>query len=195
MDPMANDVKILTLIGSLRAGSTNRKLAELASEVAPEGVTVEVYEGLREIPFYDEDIDGEDAPAAAVALRDALAASDALLFVTPLYNGGVPSHVKNGLDWLSRPTGGAVITEVPVAAIGTAWGEHGGSFAHEQLCKSAEIAGGSPLNDIQLSIANSLGRFTESHPREDTEVVEQVRAAIAAIAVAARDRAADPVAA
>lgn len=192
---MANDVKILTLIGSLRAASTNRKLAELATEVAPDGVTVEVYEGLRDIPFYDEDIDGDDAPAAAVALRDALAGSDALLFVTPLYNGGVPSHIKNALDWLSRPTGNDAITDVPVAAIGTSWGEHGGSFGHEQLRKSSEIAGGSPLNDVQLSIADSLGRFTDNHPREDAEVVEQVRAAIAAIAAAARDRAADPVAA
>ena len=192
---MSTPINILTLVGSLRAESTNRKLAELAAEVAPDGVTVEIYDGLRDIPFYDEDIDGPDAPAAATALREALERSDALLFVSPLYNGGVPSHIKNGLDWLSRPQGNEHITGLPVAAIGTSWGDHGGSFGHEQLRKSGEIAGASPLDEVNLSIGGSLARFTDTHPREDAEVVEQVRAAITAIAGAARERAAAPVAA
>lgn len=170
---------ILTLVGSLRAGSTNRKLAELAAEVAPAGTTLEIYEGLRDLPFYDEDLDGDTPPAAATALREALVQADGLLFVTPVYNGGVPAHVKNALDWLSRPNGGAAIAEKPVAAIGTAWGESGGSFAHDALRTSAGIAGGRPLDDIKVSLPGSLGRFTDQHPREDPEAREQVAAAIA----------------
>ncbi|HMS72676.1 MAG TPA: NADPH-dependent FMN reductase, partial [Baekduia sp.] len=164
---MSTPINILTLVGSLRAESTNRKLAELAAEVAPDGVTVEIYDGLRDIPFYDEDIDGPDAPAAATALREALERSDALLFVSPLYNGGVPSHIKNGLDWLSRPQGNEHITGLPVAAIGTSWGEHGGSFGHEQLRKWGEIAGASPLDEVNLSIGGMRRLATDPPPPED----------------------------
>jgi len=185
----ASSNTILALVGSLRAGSTNRKLAELAAEVAPAGTSVEIYEGLRDIPFYDEDLDGETPPAEAAALREALASADALLFVTPVYNGGVPAHIKNALDWLSRPQGSGAITEKPVAAIGTAWGESGGSFAHDALRTSSQIAGGQPLGDITLSLPGSLGRFTDQHPRDDDDARDQVTAVVqrlvAAVPVAA----------
>lgn len=175
---------ILTLVGSLRAGSTNRKLAELATEVAPAGTAVEIYEGLRDIPFYDEDLDNDTPPPAAVALREAAAAADGLLLVTPMYNGGVPAHLKNAIDWLSRPNGEAAIADKPVAAIGTAWGQDGGSFAHDSLRTSAKIAGGVPVEEAKLSIPGSLGRFSDQHPREDAEVREQVAAAVAQLVAA-----------
>ena len=68
------DIKVLALLGSLRAASINRKIAELAAAVAPDGVTVNVFEGLGELPFYNEEIDPavsddvQDAPAAVAAL-------------------------------------------------------------------------------------------------------------------------------
>lgn len=177
---------ILTLVGSLRADSTNRKLAELAAEQAPEGVRLVVHDGLDQIPFYSEELDGETPPPAAVALRDALSQADALLFITPAYNGGPPATVKNALDWLSRPYGVAPIQGKPVAAIGTALGETGGSFAHDALRIGAGIAGGTPLDHVTVSLPDSLARFTDSHPRDDADVSSQVAAAIAAIADAAR---------
>jgi NAD(P)H-dependent FMN reductase len=95
------EIKILALVGSLRAGSVNRQIAELAAEVAPEGVNVTVFDGLGEIPFYNEDIDDamnselDRAPAQVVALRSAAAEADAALVVTPEYNGTIPAVVKN----------------------------------------------------------------------------------------------------
>lgn len=77
-------VRILALVGSLRAGSTNRQLAEAAVKVAPEGATVDLFEGLAEIPFYNEDLDVEGAvPAAAAKLRAAAQAADAFLLFSP----------------------------------------------------------------------------------------------------------------
>ena len=84
------DVKVLALVGSLRAASINRQLAELAAETAPDGVTVTVFEGLGDLPFYNEDIDNDDVPASVVALRQAAAEADAALVVTPEYNGSIP---------------------------------------------------------------------------------------------------------
>ena len=90
--PENSDIKVLALVGSLRAASINRQIAELAAAVAPDGVTVSVFEGLGELPFYNEEIDdatNPDAPALApvAALRAAAADADAALVVTPEYNG------------------------------------------------------------------------------------------------------------
>ena len=82
---------VLTLVGSLRADSTNRKLAEAIQLNAPEQVDVVIHESLGNIPFYNEDIDVEgQVPAAAAALRAAANDADALLLVTPEHNGTVP---------------------------------------------------------------------------------------------------------
>lgn len=96
--------KVLVLLGSLRAGSLNRQLAEVAVENPPSGVEVSLYEGLGDVPLYNEDIDTADAPAAAVALRTAGGNADAVLVVTPEHNGTIPAALKNAIDWLSRPT-------------------------------------------------------------------------------------------
>lgn len=77
-------VRILALVGSLRAGSHNRQLAEAAAKLAPEGAEVVLYEGLADVPFYNEDIDVEgQVPAAAAELRAAAQAADAFLVFSP----------------------------------------------------------------------------------------------------------------
>src|SRR5947209_10000808 len=98
------ETTVLTLVGSLRAASINRQIAELAAEVAPDGVAVAIFEGLGDLPFYNEEIDdamNADAPAVApvAALRAAAAGADAALVVTPEYNGSYPAVVKNAIDW------------------------------------------------------------------------------------------------
>src|SRR6202007_2319147 len=115
------DIKILALVGSLRAASINRQIAELAAAVAPDGVTVTIFEGLGEVPFYNEEIDdamtpGAPALAPVAALRAAAADADAALVVTPEYNGSIPAVVKNAIDWLSRPFGDGALEEKPLAA-------------------------------------------------------------------------------
>jgi len=130
------DIKVLALVGSLRAASINRQLAELAAESAPDGVTVTVYEGLGgglgELPFYNEDIDTDDAPAAVAALRAAAGDADAALVVTPEYNGSIPGVLKNAIDWLSRPYGNGALKDKPLAVVGAALGQYGGVWAHDE---------------------------------------------------------------
>ncbi len=122
-----SDINVLTLVGSLRAASVNRQLAELAAESAPDGVTVTVYDGLGDLPHYNEDLDTEDAPAPpVVALRAAAAQADAALVVTPEYNGSIPGVLKNAIDWLSRPYGNGALKDKPLAVIGSALGQYGG---------------------------------------------------------------------
>ncbi len=167
------DVKILALVGSLRAASVNRQLAELAAETAPEGVTVTVYEGLGDLPFYNEDIDNEDAPASVVALRAAAADSDATLVVTPEYNGSIPGVLKNAIDWLSRPFGNGALKDKPAAVVGGSFGRYGGVWAHDETRKSCGLAGPRIVEDLELSVP--FKSLDGKHPRENAEVAARLR--------------------
>ncbi|TGD84873.1 NAD(P)H-dependent oxidoreductase [Mycolicibacterium sp. CH28] len=174
------DVKVLALVGSLRAASVNRQLAELAVESAPEGVTVALYEGLGDLPHYNEDIDTEDAHPAVAALRAAAAEADAALVVTPEYNGSIPGVLKNAIDWLSRPYGDGALKDKPVAVIGAALGQYGGVWAHDETRKSFGIAGPRVVEDVKLSLQTTA--FDDKHPRENAEVATAVRDVVGKLA-------------
>ncbi|OBR98645.1 NAD(P)H-dependent oxidoreductase [Mycobacterium gordonae] len=180
------EIKILALVGSLRAGSVNRQIAELAAEVAPEGVNVTVFDGLGEIPFYNEDIDDamnselDRAPAQVVALRSAAAEADAALVVTPEYNGTIPAVVKNAIDWLSRPFGNGALKDKPLAVIGGSMGRYGGVWAHDETRKSFAIAGARVSDAIKLSVPfQTLGG---SAPADNAELSANVRDVIGKLA-------------
>ena len=175
--------RIVTLVGSLREASINRQLAELAAEVAPEGVIVTVYEGLAEIPFYNEDLDTETPPAAASALRAAAAQADGALFVTPEYNGTIPAVLKNAIDWLSRPWGASDLKDKPVAVICSAMGRYGGAWAHDETRKSLGIAGPRVVESITFSLPAKT--LEGEHPRDNPDVVAAVRDAVGTLAAEA----------
>jgi len=90
--------------------------------VAPEGVRVEPYGRLRDLPLYDQDLDGEVPPAVVRELRERISAADGLLIVTPEYNYGVPGGLKNLIDWASRPVAASALQHKPIAIMGAAPG-------------------------------------------------------------------------
>ncbi|WKG05491.1 NAD(P)H-dependent oxidoreductase [Mycolicibacterium sp. HK-90] len=167
------DNKVLVLVGSLRAASINRQLAELAVEQAPEGVELRIFDRLGELPFYNEDIDTADVVEPVVALRAAAAEADAALVVTPEYNGSIPGVLKNAIDWLSRPFGSGALKDKPVAVVGAALGQYGGVWAHDETRKSFGIAGPRVVEDLKLSVPAKS--FDGKHPRENAEVAEALR--------------------
>jgi NAD(P)H-dependent FMN reductase len=168
---------ILVLVGSLRAASVNRQIAEVVAEVAgAEGHGVTVYDGLGEVPFYNEDLDTAEAPAAAAALRTAAGEADAVLVVTPEYNGTIPGVLKNAIDWLSRPYGAGALGGKPLAVVGSALGQYGGVWAHDDTRKSFGIAGANVIADIVVSVPGAV--FDGRHPGENAELVQNVREAV-----------------
>jgi NAD(P)H-dependent FMN reductase len=180
-----SDIKILALVGSLRAASINRKVAELAAAVAPTGVTVTIFEGLGELPFYNEEIDdamSSDAPALApvTALRAAAADADAALVVTPEYNGSIPAVIKNAIDWLSRPFGNGALKGKPLAVIGGSMGQYGGVWAHDETRKSFGIAGAEVIESIKLSVP--FRTLDGKAPAEDAELTGNVRDVVGKLA-------------
>jgi NAD(P)H-dependent FMN reductase len=180
-----SDIKILVLVGSLRAASVNRQIAELAAETAPEGVAVTIFEGLGDVPFYNEEIDdvmNPDAPALASvnALRAAAGEVDAALVVTPEYNGSYPAVLKNAIDWLSRPFGDGALKGKPLAVIGGSFGQYGGVWAHDDTRKGFGIAGARVIEDIKVSVP--FKTLNGQHPREHAEVSANVRDAVGKLA-------------
>ncbi|MFC9334585.1 NAD(P)H-dependent oxidoreductase [Arthrobacter sp. NPDC057009] len=174
---------VLALVGSLRADSHNRKLAEAIQLNAPEDIEIVIHESLGNIPFYNEDIDVEgQVPAAATALREAAGQADALLLVTPEHNGTMPASLKNAIDWLSRPFGAGALAGKPTAVVGTAFGQFGGVWAQDEARKAVGIAGARVLEDAKLAVPGSMVRFAETHPKDDAEVVEQIKGLFDALA-------------
>lgn len=175
-----SDIKVLALLGSLRAASINRQLAELAVEAAPESVSLQLFDRLGELPFYNEDIDTDDVAEPVVALRAAAADADAALVVTPEYNGSIPGVLKNAIDWLSRPYGNGALKGKPLAVVGAALGQYGGVWAHDETRKSFGIAGVRVVEDLKLSVQTTA--FDGRHPRENAEVAANLRDIIGKLA-------------
>ncbi|HWI43760.1 MAG TPA: NAD(P)H-dependent oxidoreductase [Nocardioides sp.] len=143
--------RVAVLVGSLRADSLNRKIAELLRDEAPEGVTVDIVEDLEKVPFYNEDLDGASAPEAAVALRERVAAADRVLAVTPEYNGTMPAVLNNAIDWISRPYGAGAMVGKPFGVVGATPTPYGGKWAHADAARSAGIAGAVVVEDVTVS--------------------------------------------
>jgi len=179
--------RILALVGSLRAGSYNKQLAEAAVKYAPDGVAVDIFDNLADVPFYNEDIDRPGAVAGADWLRVEVQSADALLLVTPEYNGSIPASLKNAIDWISRPHGAGVISGKPLAVIGVSHGRFGGVWAHDDARKVASIAGASVLDDVTLSVPDGATRFATIHPAHDDEIADAMRTILAALAAAVRN--------
>jgi len=180
--------RILALVGSLRAGSYNKQLAEAAVKCAPDGVDVDIFENLADVAFYNEEIDRPGAVAAADWLRVEVQSADALLLVTPEYNGSIPASLKNAIDWISRPHGAGVISGKPLAVIGVSNGRYGGVWAHDLARKVARIAGASVLDDVTLSVPDGATRFATSHPAHDDEIAHAMPTILAALAAAVPHR-------
>ena len=174
----------LVLVGSLRADSLNRRLAEALRDQAPAGVTVEIVEGLDDAPVLQRGHRRRhDVPAAAAALRDQVAAADRVLVVTPEYNGTMPAVLNNAIDWLSRPYGAGAIVGKPFGVVGATPTPYGGKWAHEDARRSAGIAGAIVVEDVAALAVRARGRRARPTPRS----LARLRAAVAGL-VADRGR-------
>lgn len=129
-----NAIKVAVLVGSLRKGSFNRRLAHAVEHLMPAGFAFE-YLPINHLPLYDQDFDG-DYPAAATTFKHAIEAADAVLFVTPEYNRGVPGVLKNAIDVASRPWGTNSFAGKPAAVIGASIGATGSALAQQHLRNS-----------------------------------------------------------
>lgn len=142
---------VAVLVGSLRADSVNRQVAESLRELAPAGTVIEIVDGLGDLPFYNEDVDAAGAPEQVTRVRDRVRAADRVLAVTPEYNATMPAVLNNAIDWLSRPYGVGALAGKPFGVVGVTPTPYGGKWAHDDARRSARIAGAVVVEDVDVS--------------------------------------------
>ncbi|MFL6041368.1 MAG: NADPH-dependent FMN reductase [Gaiellales bacterium] len=171
-------MRVLGISGSLRSGSHNTSLLREAGRHMRDGVEYAIYDGLREIPPYDEDLDAEGTPAAVADLKRAITEADGVLFATPEYNSSIPGQLKNAIDWVSRPFATNPLRNKPVAVIGSSTGMFGAMWAQAELRKVL-AATGARVVDAELSVPKAqahLGEGGSLAPEHDEGLADVVSA-------------------
>jgi chromate reductase len=181
-------VKILGISGSLRRGSYNTGLLRTAARLFSADVGFELWDRLKEVPPYDEDDDTDAAPAAAVALRDALAGADAVLIATPEYNSSIPGQLKNAIDWASRPLAANPLRNKPVAVVGASTGAFGAVWSQADLRKVL-AATGARVVEGDVAVGHAPTRFGEDGLLADDDLLEQLQEVLAGLVEAVEARA------
>lgn len=152
--------KVGYLIGSLARESINRKLAKALVLLAPPELHMTEI-AFAELPLYSYDYDA-DFPPVARAFKDAIAAVDAMLFVTPEYNRSIPGGLKNAIDWASRPYGKNSFTRKPSAVIGTSPGSIGTAVAQQSLRSVLSFCNSPQMNAPEAYMQFTPGMITDA---------------------------------
>ncbi|MET0179716.1 MAG: NADPH-dependent FMN reductase [Novosphingobium sp.] len=179
-------VRVIGIAGSLRRGSLNHGLLAAAAETMPAGARLEIA-SIAGIPLYNGDDEAAHGlPAAAVALKEAIAAADGLLIATPEYNNSLPGVLKNAIDWLSRPAGDIprVFGGKPVAIFGASPGGFGTLSAQEAWLPVLRLLGTRPWFEQKLMVARAGGLFDSDGRLTDPATRERLAAYLAGFVAA-----------
>ena len=175
-------MNVVTLIGSLRADSHNRQLAQAAVALLPAGSHASNVD-FSTLPFYSEELDIEgQTPTSVQKLRQEIAAADAVIIATPEYNGGLPGGLKNAIDWASRPYGRGALVGKPVLVVGASMSPYAAKWARGDAVRALGVAGAKPIDDT-IGLGSSHEVFGGSKVLPD-ETVEALRAGVSSLTAA-----------
>lgn len=169
---------LIGLSGSLRQGSLNTALLKAAAGAMPDGATLTIG-SIRGIPLYDGDAEAADGlPQPVLALKQAIAAADGLLLVTPEYNNSIPGVFKNAIDWLSRPSPGLprVFAGKPVALMGASPGGFGTILSQNAWLPVLRTLGAELWSEGRLLVSRANTVIDGDGALTDPKTAEQLRA-------------------
>jgi chromate reductase len=167
-----SNVNVAVLTGSLRKESFSRKMGRAITSLPAPGVSFTILE-IGDLPHYNEDYE-VDPPVVYTRFRGAIAAADALLFVTPEFNRGIPGVLKNAIDVGSRPWGKSVWNGKIAAVVSTSTGSVGGFGAHFALRQSLSSVNVATMPHPEAYIGNVASLFDASGKLVDPSVTEFV---------------------
>ena len=168
-----NAFKVGYIVGSLAKQSINRKLAGALVRLAPPNLQMTEI-GFGDLPLYSYDYDA-DFPPPARQFKDAVLASDAILFVTPEYNRSIPGGLKNAIDWASRPYGKNAFTRKPSAIIGASPGKIGTAVAQSHLRSILAFCNSPLLNAVEAYIQFERGLIADDGSVTNAETEKFLR--------------------
>jgi len=178
-------IHVLGIAGSLRAKSYNKAALRAASELLPEGMTLEIYD-IAPIPLFNQDVEARGDPEPVQHFKVRLAAANALLIATPEYNYSMPGVLKNALDWASRPPTTTPLGEKPLAIFGASSGPWGTARAQLALRQSAVFMNMHPMNKPALQISHAESKFDADLKLTDETTRQHICAVLVALAAWAR---------
>jgi chromate reductase len=165
--------KVGYFVGSLATASINRLLARALTRLAP--AELEMTEiPFKDLPLYSYDYDAS-YPPVAVDFKHAIAAVDAVLFVTPEYNRSIPGALKNAIDWASRPYGQNAFTRKPSAVIGTSPGKIGTAIGQQHLRSILAFCNSPQMNSMEAYIQFERGLISEEGAVSNTATEDFLR--------------------
>ena len=177
---MADNLKILGISGSLRAGSYNSGALRAAVELAPDGVEIEVFDisGLTE---FNQDHD-QNPPAKVTEFKRKIREADAILISSPEYNYSVPGVLKNAIDWASRPYGDSAWDGKPAAIMGASIGAIGTARMQYHLRQMMVFLNMFPVNRPEVMITNCTDKYDDKGNLEDEETKKFISQLIQSLA-------------
>jgi chromate reductase len=179
-------MRVLGISGSLRRDSLNSALLRAAAERLAAGAELVEFEGLREIPPYDADLEAVTTPEAVRELREAIRGADAVLVATPEYNHSIPGVLKNALDWASRPAGQSALNGKPAAAIGASTGMFGAVWAQAETRKVLGALGGRVI-EAELPVAGADKLLVDGRLELEPQQSERLEEILAELVSAAEE--------
>ena len=170
---MSKPVRILGIAGSVRRESYNRAALHAATELVPEGATLEIFE-LDGIHAFNQD-EEQNPPDRVSELKKRIREADAILIVTPEYNYSIPGVLKNAIDWASRPYGDSAWNGKPAAIMGASVGAIGTARAQYHLRQMMVFLNMFPINQPEVMIGNASQRFDAEGNLTDAATKEFIR--------------------
>ena len=170
---MSKPIRILGIAGSLRRESFNRAALRAATQLVPEGVTIDIFE-LDGIPGFNQD-EEQNPPPKVAELKRRIREADAILIVTPEYNYSVPGVLKNAIDWASRPYGDSAWNGKAAAIMGASIGTIGTARAQYHLRQMMVFLNMFPINQPEVMIGNSSKRFDAEGKLTDETTRDLIR--------------------
>ena len=174
---MNKPIRILGIAGSLRQTSYNRGALRAATQLVPEGATIEIFE-LDGIPGFNQD-EEQNPPEKVAEFKRKIREADAILFVTPEYNYSVPGVLKNAIDWASRPYGDSAWAGKPAAIMGASVGGIATARAQYHLRQMMVFLNMFPINQPEVMIGNAGNKFDEQGNLTDETTREFIRQLLA----------------
>lgn len=165
-------IKIVGLTGSLRKASYNRGALKAAQALVPQGVELEILD-LSAIPFFNQDLEGGELPAAVTEFKQKVAQADALLIATPEYNYSIPPVLKNALDWASRDKS-APLAGKPTALFSVSSSQLGGARVQYHLRQFGVALNLKLLNRPEVFIGMAGEKFDENGNLLDEETKKRL---------------------
>ncbi|MFN8574028.1 MAG: NADPH-dependent FMN reductase [Gemmatimonadaceae bacterium] len=179
-------LRILGIAGSLRRGSFNRQLLGVAQQLTPPDTSFVVFERLGDLPHYNADIDGPEAPGAVGALRDAIRECEGLVIASPEYNYSIPGVLKNAIDWASRPPATSPLTGKPILLMGASTGLGGTARAQLALRQAFVFTKSYVLPAPEILVARAAEKFAADGTISDQATLEFIRGGLARLSEFAR---------